>query len=109
MTRSSSRFELNPRLFGGPKFSVPGIKAIDHYLVQAKVGGKSVPVRTIQDYAMSVWAFLALFVYAGAVMLYYITGGTQAAIALNGEDGNAASAIVRDDRELAGSIDNHVT
>ena len=51
---------MNPRLFGGPKFSGPGIKAIDHYLVQAKVGGKGIPVRTIQDHAMGVWAFLAL-------------------------------------------------
>ena len=57
---------------------------------------------------MGVWTFLALPVYARALILLHIGRLTQTAVALNREDRHVTSSVICYQDELAGSIHLHI-
>ena len=81
------------------------IDGIDHDLVEAEVGGEGVFAIGGDEEGVGVRLFLPRRIDRGALVLYEVGGFAERSIRVDGQDGDAAAAVVGDKGVAAGGID----
>src|SRR5216683_2371097 len=108
VTRARAGFKLDPWCAVRGKFAVATIKAINHDLVQTKIGDKGVAIGFVQNNVVSMRPFLPFRIDAGAAVLDHVNGRTQTAV-VYGQDCGVPAYVIRHQYKLADLVDSHMT
>ena len=84
------------------------VEPVDEHLVEAQVGDERESIRLVEAHPVRVGALLASRVRSMPLVLHERRGRAQAAVGLNGQHGDAAPAVVRDEDEAAPGIEREV-
>src|SRR5438034_773627 len=106
MARSGTGRDGSRRRIVGDERTIGGIEFIDHDFVETEVAREREPIRRIGCDKMPVRPLLALFVHAGTAVLDEGGRRVQTSVRLDGQRLDAATAIVRHQKRLAGFIDS---
>src|SRR5256714_10625928 len=109
MTWARARLDLHPGRRTCKQLSASCIETKDHDFVRSQIARVSELVSWIQHYAVCMRSFLSVSVYARALILFHVCSCAQTSVALDREDRNVSSSVIRNQNKPAGAVHVHIT
>ena len=110
MTRAGTGFHFEKRLFGiCPQLARRGIKAVNEYLVGAKVAGGGEAVVAVEIYQIRMGRFLPVLIRAGARLLLEVDGRSERSAFCDRQHDDITADIICREHKFVFPADNDVT